>query len=58
MHCLYCRQFSLRSTSDRWLYGLALLDPVDFNKTDSIFWLRFWFFYLYFSFPLIDIASN
>ena len=42
--------------SDQWLYGLALLDPVDFNKTDSIFGLDFGFYV--FQLPLIDITSN
>ena len=42
--------------SDQWLYGLALLDPVDFNKVDSIFGLDFGFYV--FQLPLIDITSN
>ena len=42
--------------ADQWLYGLALLDPVDFNKTDSIFGHDFSFYV--FQLPLIDFTSN
>ena len=42
--------------SDQWLYGLAILDPVDFNKADSIFSLDFSFYV--FQLPMIDFTSN
>ena len=42
--------------SDQWLRGLALLDPVSFDKTDPIFGLDFGFYV--FQLPMINFISN
>lgn len=42
--------------SDQWLRGLALLDPVSFDKVDSIFGLDFGFYV--FQLPMIEFTSN
>ena len=42
--------------SEQWLYGLAVLDPVDFDKSDSIFSLDFSFYV--FQLPMIDFTSE
>ncbi len=42
--------------SAQWLYGLALLDPVPFDKKDAIFGLDFAFYV--FQLPMIDFISN
>jgi uncharacterized protein len=42
--------------SDQWLRGLALLDPVSFDKIDPIFGLDFGFYV--FQLPMINFISN